>query len=670
MQVTARSDTDLTPEAIVAKVADASGSKYTGGAPPSATSGPPPPASTKPAFQPTRSSGGAGGFNPLAGSRARQIPTNSTNVDEDGWGEDAPPVTRTQLEKVQPAYQPTKVNLREFGAPPPSTSLSFKDTRENVSSQGDVVRGEYQPVGKVDIAALRRQAQSAEIKNDDRPTAVKGAYEPVGKVDIAAIRARAQKPGESTSPPRNMSPAATGTSTRSSDFGGEQKSLPDRSAPFSTPTAERLTTLPKPKLSNRYGSGTTSFTGTKAPTPGSFGLESKQTQAAPPVGVGRTFADQGGKTPAQLWAEKKARERGLSGASDHPPAPGASPISSQTSGGGEWKSAYQGKSWAPIQTTRTGQSASSLDHQRTGAEDEAQQASTPATGGIGAIRERFKEAPPMGAANLDSNQRAPSPPPLEVSTKPNVSGRGIPIPGLPTRPPQEHEDESPSMPSPPPQPPRSPTPPTPPAFDSGSPINVAMPVGRGKESQVEDAREEQVSPPPAMPARSLAQAVPHEEDLSEEPVGHDLARGAGEAAAATSSAQQAAEHADHGAAAGGTGRRAVALYDYEKAEDNELELKEGEIITNIDFVDPAWWMGENERGESGLYPSNYSELIEDDAAAPEPKAEPSHQSDETPQASQGHTATALYDYEAAEENELSFPEHAKITNVVSDTLDE
>jgi len=49
------------------------------------------------------------------------------------------------------------------------------------------------PIGKVDIAAIRAQAQKA---TDDRPTIVKGAYEPVGKVDIAAIRAKAQKPSD------------------------------------------------------------------------------------------------------------------------------------------------------------------------------------------------------------------------------------------------------------------------------------------------------------------------------------------------------------------------------------------------------------------------------------------------------------------------------------------
>ncbi len=570
--------------------------------------------------------------------------------------------------------------MRELSSQKPEDSR-FNGNRndDSATENSDVVKGGYQPVGKVDIAALRRQAQE---KRDDRPAPVKGSYEPVGKVDIAAIRARAQQPTEgATSSPSSMSPAVTGTSSRSNDQAEEQRSLPDRSVPF--PTSERLTTLPKPKVANRFGSGTGSFAGTKAPTPGGFGLESTATPAAPPVGVGRTFADQGGKTPAQLWAEKKAQDRGLSGASDNPPSSMGGPpppIANQNSG--DWKSGYGGKSWAPVQTTRTGQSASGLSRQPTGQEEEDREEppSSPA-GGVGAIRDRFKGAAPMGAANVGSGASAPSPPPLDTSSKPNA-GRGIPIPGLPGRPSQsqQEEQEAPRMPTPPAQPPRSPTPPTPPAMDSGSPIRVAMPVGRGHNDQdVEDAREEQFSPPPSMPTRSLAQAIPHEDDLTDEPPGHDPARGAGEATAAAAFGEDEAGSAHPGVQ--GRGNRALVQYDYEKAEDNELELREGEYVTNIEMVDDDWWMGQNPRGESGLFPSNYVELVEDDGDAerqaahqpssqphsePEPEPEQHHAS--TAGAGQGATATALYDYEAAEGNELSFPENATITGVVSSRL--
>jgi hypothetical protein len=114
-------------------------------------------------------------------------------------------------------------------------------------------------------------------------------------------------------------------------------------------------------------------------------------------------------------------------------------------------------------------------------------------------------------------------------------------------------------------------------------------------------------------------------------------------------------------------------YDYEKAEDNELELVEGEYVTNIEMVDDDWWMGTNQKGESGLFPSNYVELVEGEeeeapapapepvapAQAPRPAAAPA-----APAAPAGPTAKALYDYEAAEDNELSFPEEATITGLV------
>ena len=70
--------------------------------------------------------------------------------------------------------------------------------------------------------------------------------------------------------------------------------------------------------------------------------------------------------------------------------------------------------------------------------------------------------------------------------------------------------------------------------------------------------------------------------------------------------------------------------------------------------------------QTGLVPSNYLQEVDDEGtggatapppAAPEPAA--------TPSESKGATATALYDYEAGEDNELSFPEDAVISNIVS-----
>lgn len=58
-----------------------------------------------------------------------------------------------------------------------------------------------------------------------------------------------------------------------------------------------------------------------------------------------------------------------------------------------------------------------------------------------------------------------------------------------------------------------------------------------------------------------------------------------------------------GATAGSTGKRAVVVYDYEAAEDNELALVEGETITSIEMIDEGWWSGIGPNGQEGLFPA-------------------------------------------------------------------
>ncbi|KAI2712891.1 hypothetical protein DTO013E5_8287 [Penicillium roqueforti] len=635
VQITARADGDLTPEGIVQRVADSSGSKYSVGEASARAPAPRPAVASKPAFTPTRS----GGITPSPAARVLPTPSRA-GVNDDGWGADAPPVTRTQLEKVQSAYQPTRVNLQELKANPTGSRQPAATASDDSS---DVVRGGYQPVGKVDIAAIRKQAAASGQLKDERPAIIKGSYEPIGKVDIAAIRARAQKPEANDNVPSSTA------------FNQQPTTLPERPAPSTA--AERLTTLPKPRVANKFGSSP-SFPGTKPPLP--VGLGPKPTTSAPIGTASRTFADEGGKTPAQIWAERKAKERGVAPSSGTTePTSTPAPIQSQPSGQSEWRSSYAGKSWAPVQTA---QEKSYDPEQPVDAKANDQQEDKPQPH-VSAIRDQFAQDTPTPApAPL-----APPAPPVPQASRP------VPVPGLSSGPVEsepEHDAQQ-ALPTPPPQPPRSPTPPTP--ERESSPIQIAMPVGRGTADSIADAHEEQYSPPPAMPVRSLQEAVPDEREIEDD--SHDLGRAAAEATAPQQPEQPQG------------GPRAQIQYDYEKAEDNEIELREGEYVTDIEMVDEDWWVGVNTQGERGLFPANYVEIVEDTEPAshvpaasdhyeaepePEPAAAPvpaaptpvaaAAPSVATP-SSNGVTATALYDYEAAEDNEIGFPEDAKISNV-------
>ncbi|XP_033635307.1 SH3 domain-containing kinase-binding protein 1-like isoform X3 [Asterias rubens] len=52
---------------------------------------------------------------------------------------------------------------------------------------------------------------------------------------------------------------------------------------------------------------------------------------------------------------------------------------------------------------------------------------------------------------------------------------------------------------------------------------------------------------------------------------------------------------------------AVVTFDYEATQDDELTLKEGQIITNINMMEEGWWEGEL-NGQRGLFPDNFVEL--------------------------------------------------------------
>ncbi|KAJ2274708.1 actin binding protein, partial [Coemansia sp. RSA 371] len=53
---------------------------------------------------------------------------------------------------------------------------------------------------------------------------------------------------------------------------------------------------------------------------------------------------------------------------------------------------------------------------------------------------------------------------------------------------------------------------------------------------------------------------------------------------------------------------AVALFEYVAAEEGELSFEEGEYVTHIEFLSDDWWEGANKHGEFGLFPSNFVKL--------------------------------------------------------------
>lgn len=58
----------------------------------------------------------------------------------------------------------------------------------------------------------------------------------------------------------------------------------------------------------------------------------------------------------------------------------------------------------------------------------------------------------------------------------------------------------------------------------------------------------------------------------------------------------------------GNSLTAIVLYDYTADEANELSIYTGETLTAIVKISDDWWEGENQHGQTGIFPANYVEL--------------------------------------------------------------
>ncbi|ODQ67570.1 hypothetical protein NADFUDRAFT_82014 [Nadsonia fulvescens var. elongata DSM 6958] len=625
VQITARDSDDIEPSEILRKVASASGANYSGKSIPRSTPAPrsKPAVAVSTASAPNKPKPPA---NTASYESRPNIPavtkprvstrplftqtTAAAGANEDDWGTNAPAIEETdgRLTKVKSAYQPTKVDIAAIKSQkptsPPNTSFGKSESASSPSSENEIVKGTYQPIGKVDLSALRAQAKAAGLKEyNDKPETIKGSYEPVGKVDIAAIKAKGSK-----FEPSNEPKVSTTQSSDADESNQQAKSVSERMNAFSD--SGRLTSLPKPKIeknvSSRYQSSESSPSfGTRPPVSGSseYGLRTNINS-----GGSRDFASQNGKTPAQIWAEKRGKTN---------TAPST------------YKSTTDSLEEKFGQTNINDDPA--LDVENDGEKEEKEE-------------EQSQPEEQHKPSGLRSNFSSSSAVPIISSGVPVLPSRGLPeFNNESEKEDDKVEDEELEQ-----------------EEQEKEDKIIEEPQRIEEYSDFEQDEFEAPTPPPinlsnrplpsVLPTRG---AEPEPESEPEQVIESD-----------ESDTETRTEIVLSNAA------RALVQYDYDPQEDNEITLVEGDVITEIEFVDSDWWLGKNSKGDHGLFPANYVELSEgDEDHSPEPEGEIIAQPEEAiPETTPGPSARAEYDYEAVEDNELTFAENDIITEI--DFVDE
>lgn len=404
----------------------------------------------------------------------------------------------------------------------------------------ETVKPAWKPIGKVNVDELR---QGTKV---DKPKPISGAHVPVGKVDIDSIREKSKE----------EKPAST------EDLDDDEKAFLEKKKLFSHPNkVPDETPTEKPSKSSFKPS---TRPGTKVPLP--QGFQSARDNLV--GGASKNFGSENGKTPAQLWAEKKG------------------------------KYTYTAPEEPQNDDNEVAEKVSKLDIAKD--EEDWEKVEKPSE-----VVEAEKEVP-------ESSNEAPAPKSLPPR---NLPPRDLPTKELPPRnlPPRD-------------LPPR----------------NLPEPVAAKEVATPVEAPEAKEEPEESEELEGAEEAEAEEEPVKEEPV-----------------------------KAGGV--RAKVNFDYEPQDEDEINLVDGEIVTDIIIDDEDWWFGKNSKGESGQFPSNYVELIEakdapatsssTSASAPAEKVSEEDVDEDGYPTKTDIVVVAEYDYDAQEENELTFAEGDVITNV-------
>lgn len=419
---------------------------------------------------------------------------------------------------------------------------------------------------------------------------VPSAYKPT-KVDIGSLRK--QKSDTISSQPKPAAAKPAESAEEENEEAGAPKSFGDRMKAYQLIGDDgRLTSLPKPKVNHSVASRYTVAvkTGPSFGSKPSFNLTPDKKDKLV-GGVSRNFASENGKTPAQIWAEKRGQYKEV--AHDEEPAHESAPE----------PAAQLEPKFRAMQVDQEPEEEEPEEEEQEEQEEFKPTIIKPATSfptppkrnlPPATEREEEKEVEEEVEEAEQEEEEEEKPAPLPARNLPPLPSRGEPeeepAPALPKRDEPKEEpkkedsvsavaqydyekDEDNEV-----------------AFSEGDIIIEIEFVDEewwtGKNSRTGES---------GLFPGSYVTVRDNSEETEEAAA---PATKSGPAAPAASEPEPASE-----------GKTAVAEYDYEKDEDNEISFGEGDLIVEIEFVDEDWWSGKHAKsGDVGLFPANYVKL--------------------------------------------------------------
>jgi hypothetical protein len=109
---------------------------------------------------------------------------------------------------------------------------------------------------------------------------------------------------------------------------------------------------------------------------------------------------------------------------------------------------------------------------------------------------------------------------------------------------------------------------------------------------------------------------------------------------------------------------ATVLYDFDAQGDDELTVKENEMVTIVDKENDEWWLVRNSAGQEGVVPAQYVQL--DDGSAPEQAAEGAEEDDEEEERTREAEAAAALEAQRQREREEKAAQRMAIEQAARD----